>query len=32
MKINNLELYVEDLGNPNGEVIVFLNGCNGINK
>lgn len=26
MKINNLELFVEDLGNLNGEVIVFLNG------
>jgi 3-oxoadipate enol-lactonase len=26
MKINNLELFVEDLGNPNGEVILFLNG------
>ncbi|BCR36008.1 alpha/beta fold hydrolase [Mariniplasma anaerobium] len=26
MKINDLELFVEDLGNPNGEVIVFLNG------
>ncbi len=26
MKINNIELFVEDLGNPNGEVIVFLNG------
>jgi proline-specific peptidase len=26
MKINNLNLFVEDLGNPNGEVIVFLNG------
>jgi 3-oxoadipate enol-lactonase len=26
MKINNFELFVEDLGNPNGEVIVFLNG------
>lgn len=26
MKINNLELFVEDLGNPHGEVIVFLNG------
>ena len=26
MKIKDFELYVEDLGNPNGEVIVFLNG------
>ncbi len=26
MKINNLDLFVEDLGNKNGEVIVFLNG------
>ena len=26
MKINDVELFVEDLGNKDGEVIVFLNG------
>jgi len=26
MKMKNMNLFVEDLGDPNGEVIVFLNG------